>query len=87
MWSYRLVVFRIFFDEMLNEKELFQNYYPASFRMNKSWETLIWNGKGQLISEYLFGVIDFPKNQQKIWQIFAIESKKWKNQQSKSTFM
>ena len=41
--------------------------------------------KGQLISEFLLGVIDFPKNQRKIWQISALESKKWSNQQSKST--
>ena len=32
--------------------------------------------KGQLISECLFGVIDFPKKQRKIWQISALESKK-----------
>ena len=32
--------------------------------------------KGQLISECLLGVIDFPKNQRKIWQISALESKK-----------
>ena len=45
------------------------------------------NPKGQLISECLLGVIDFPKNQRKIWQISALESKKWSNQQSKSTFL
>ena len=27
--------------------------------------------KGQLISECLFDVLNFPKNQQKIWQISA----------------
>ena len=43
--------------------------------------------KGQLISECLSGVIDFPKNQRKIWQISALESKKWSNKQSKSTFL
>jgi hypothetical protein len=32
--------------------------------------------KGQLISECLLGVIDFPKNQQKIIQISALETKK-----------
>ena len=31
--------------------------------------------KGQLISEYLFDVLNFPKKQQKIWQISALESK------------
>ena len=35
--------------------------------------------KGQLISECLFGVLSFPKNQRKISQIFAPESKKWSN--------
>ena len=45
-------------------------------------------GKGQWISECLLGVIDFPeKNNEKIWQISALESKKWSNQQSKSTFL
>ena len=39
--------------------------------------------KGQLISESVLGVIDFPKKQRKIWQISALESKKWSNQQSK----
>ena len=31
--------------------------------------------KGQLISESLFCVIDFPKTQWKIWQISALDSK------------
>ena len=43
--------------------------------------------KGQLISECLFGVLNFPKNQQKIWQISALETKKWSNQQSKGTLL
>ena len=43
--------------------------------------------KGQLILECLLGVIDFPKNQRKFLQISALESKKWSNQQSKSTFL
>ena len=33
--------------------------------------------KGQLISECLFDILNFPKKQQKIWQISALESKKW----------
>ena len=33
--------------------------------------------KGQLISECSFDVLNYPKNQQKIWQISALESKKW----------
>ena len=43
--------------------------------------------KGQLISECRLGVIDFPKKQRKFWQISAIESKKWSNQQSEGTFL
>ena len=45
--------------------------------------------KGQLISECLLGVIDLQKKKQqrKIWQISALESKKWSNQQSKITFL
>ena len=43
--------------------------------------------KGQLISECLLDVIDFPQNQRKIWQSSALESKKCSNQQSKSTFL
>ena len=43
--------------------------------------------KGQSISDCLLGVINFPKNQWKIWQISALESKKWSNQQGKSTFI
>ena len=38
------------------------------------------NPEGQLISEYLFDFSNLPKNQQKIWQISALESKKWSNQ-------
>ena len=32
--------------------------------------------KSQLISECLFDVLNFPKNQQKNWQISALEYKK-----------
>ena len=38
--------------------------------------------KGQLISEYLFGVSNFPKKQRKY-----LTSEKWSNQQNKSTFL
>ena len=43
--------------------------------------------KGQLISECLFDILDFPKKQRKIWQISALESEKWSNQQNKGTFL
>ena len=42
------------------------------------------NTKGQLISECPF---DFPKKHRKIWQISALESKKWWNQQNKGSFI
>ena len=32
-----------------------------------------------VFSECLFGVLNFPKNQRKIWQISAPEPKKWSN--------
>ena len=40
--------------------------------------------KGQLISECLFGALNFRKNQRKI---YALETKKWTNQQSKGIFL
>ena len=42
--------------------------------------------KGQLISECLFGILNFPKNQRKIWQISAQESKKWSNHKIKAPY-
>ena len=43
--------------------------------------------KGQLISESLFDILNFPKKQRKIWQISALEYKKFSNQQNKGTFL
>ena len=40
--------------------------------------------KGQLTSEWLFGVINFPKYQPKI---SALESKEWSNQKGKDTIL
>ena len=59
---------------------------PAT-QANNSTDLDLDDPKGQLISECLLGLIDFPKKQLKIWQISALESKKWSNQQSKSTFL
>ena len=42
--------------------------------------------KGQFISECLFDFLNFPKNHQKIWQISALESKKWSNQKITSLY-
>ena len=42
--------------------------------------------KGQLISECLFDVLNFPKNQRKIWQISALEYKKWSNHKIKAHY-
>ena len=42
--------------------------------------------KGQLISECLFDVLNFPKKQRKIWQISALESKKWSNHKIKAHY-
>ena len=62
-------------------------FWEAVFFTNKRGFHIDVIYKGQLISECLLGVIDFPKKQRKIWQISALESKKWSNQQSKSTFL
>ena len=43
--------------------------------------------KGQLISEWLFDVSNFPKNNVKIWWISALESKKWLNQKDKGALL
>ena len=40
--------------------------------------------KGQLISECPFEILDFPKIPPKIWQISALESKKWSNHKIKA---
>ena len=44
-------------------------------------------GKGQLISECLFGIFNFPKKQWKIWQISALGTNKCSNQQSKAILL
>ena len=46
----------------------------------------LWTAKGQLISECLFDFLNFPKNQQKIWQISAQGSKKWSNHKIKAYY-
>ena len=43
--------------------------------------------KGQLISECLFDVLNFPKKQRKIWQISALEFKKWSNNKIKANYI
>ena len=43
--------------------------------------------QGQLISECLFDILNFPKHQWKFWQISTLEYKKWSNQQNKGTFL
>ena len=42
-----------------------------------SKEVYYYISKGQLISECLFDVLNFPKNQQKIWQISALVCKRY----------
>ena len=41
---------------------------------------------GQLISEWLFDVLKFPKKQWKFWQISALESRKWSNHKIKAYY-
>ena len=56
----------------------------------QKWLNLDLNGciKGQLISEWLFDVLNIPKkNNAKSWWISALESKKWLNQKDKGTLL
>ena len=43
--------------------------------------------KGKAISEWNFGVLNFPKQQQQNWQISALAPKEWSNQKSKGTLL
>ena len=56
---------------------------------NSAHGQIIATVKGQLISECIFNVLNFPKKNTyaKNWQISALESKKWCNQQNKGTFL
>ena len=45
------------------------------------WQCFV--SKGQLISECPFDALNVPKNQQKIWQISALEYKNWSNHKIK----
>ena len=71
------------------------------FNNDLSWHTLIvivhasvesqymyWtvSSIGQLISECLLDVLNFPKKQQKNWQISALEYKKWLNHKIKAHY-
>ena len=47
--------------------------------MYLSFDIFFIHSRGQIISECLRDFLNFPKNQQKIWQISAPESKKWSN--------
>ena len=42
--------------------------------------------KGHLISECSLDLLNFPKNQRKIWQISALEYKKWSNHKIKAHY-
>ena len=65
---------------MVNNKEDYD--FEGEAQYSKLTES-----KGQLISEWLFDFLNFPKNQGKIWQISALETKKRWNQQTKGTFL
>ena len=47
---------------------------------------LVSRAKGQIISECALEILDFPKIPRKIWQISALESKKWSNHKIKALF-
>ena len=69
------------------ETDLTATAIDITFRICWPLRLIFWSKiKGQLISECLFDVLDFPKNQRKIWQISALESKKWSNHKIKAHY-
>ena len=69
-------------------KYIFENTTEGQKILNANLLVFISSAeaKGQLISEWLFDVLNFPKNQQKIWQISALEYKKWSNHKIKAHY-
>ena len=63
---------------MVNNKEDYD--FEGEAQYSKLTES-----KGQLISEWLFDFLNFPKNQGKIWWISTLESIQWSNQKDKGT--
>ena len=53
-----------------------QNNFPMSKIQVRCLNLNLELSKGQLISECLFAALNFPENQQKIWQISVLESKR-----------
>ena len=54
---------------------------------SKQMYHFIREAKGQLISEWLVDVLNFPKKPRKIWWISALESKKRSNKKDKGTLL
>ena len=69
---------------MISEKK---KYFDAPSFLRDMFETICRRDKGQLISDRLFDILSFPKNQRKTWQISALEYKKLSNDQNKVTFL
>ena len=60
----------------------FPQVSTATFKNNIITNTSMktTSSKGQLISEWRFGCLNFPKTIKKNWWIFALGTKKWWNQ-------
>ena len=71
-WAEICQIFRWFFGKFKNIKKTFWDYltFRNKYKTQKKRNAFLWT-QGQLISECLFDVLNFPKNQRKIWQISA----------------
>ena len=69
------------------EADAFNWSFNTSSGGKKKFFVKLQETKGQLISECICGVLNFPKNQRKIWEISVIETKKYSNQHSEGTFL
>jgi len=62
--------------------------YPCDFWIGTFQESGYFDSpaKGQLISECLFDILNFPRNQRGIWQISALGYQKWSNHKIKAHY-
>ena len=90
-----------FLDSRAEICQIFRWFF-GKFKTSKRHSEINWpleNSKGHIyylalvicqksvgISKCLFDILNFPKDQQKIWQISALESKKWSNRKIKAHY-
>ena len=98
-WKGIFINYIMYFLELFQGKYFRQIQSHQLYQMYSSWMISIKytspvifflkflaSAKGQLISECLFDVLNFPKDHRKNRQISALESKKWSNHKIKSHY-